>query len=68
MKLANLYHVSTDYLLGSEYNNCIDVTGLDQEDIDVVSGLVRHLMQKENVKNTVDSDCKDANKIYIGDD
>lgn len=43
VKLARIFHVSTDYLLGMTDKRNIDVTGLDDEEIELVSRLVDKL-------------------------
>ena len=40
IKLARMFHVSTDYLLGIADKRNIDVTGLDDEDVGLISQLV----------------------------
>ena len=37
IKLARIFHVSTDYLLGITNKRNIDVTGLDEEEIELLS-------------------------------
>ena len=39
IKLARMFHVSTDYLLGIADKRNIDVTGLDDEDVGLISQL-----------------------------
>lgn len=46
VELAELFHVSTDYLLGIPATSSIGVAGLSQEDIAVVCTLVEHLRSK----------------------
>lgn len=43
IKLARMFHVSTDYLLGITDKRNIDVTGLDDEDVGLISQLVDKL-------------------------
>ena len=43
IKLARIFHVSTDYLLGLTERRSIDVTGLTDEEIELVSQLVDKL-------------------------
>ena len=45
-KLSYIFHVSTDYLLGIERNKTIDVTGLDDADIQAVQLIVDRLRKK----------------------
>ena len=48
VKLARMFHVSTDYLLGMTDKRNIDVTGLDDDEIGLVSQLVEMLRDKES--------------------
>lgn len=48
VKLARIYHVSTDYLLGITDTRNIDVTGLNDNEIELVSQLVDMLKSKHN--------------------
>jgi transcriptional regulator with XRE-family HTH domain len=43
VKLAHMFHVSTDYLLGMTDKRYIDSTGLDDSDVELVSQLVEKL-------------------------
>lgn len=45
--LASLFHVSTDYLLGIEKSETIDLTGLSEEDIITVKRLVSSLRNRK---------------------
>ena len=47
IKLSNEFNVSIEYLLGIEREKTINVTGLNEEQISVVSSLV-DLLKKEN--------------------
>lgn len=47
IKLSNEFNVSMEYILGIEREKTIDVTGLTEEQIAVVSSLVE-LLKKEN--------------------
>lgn len=47
IKLARIFHVSTDYLLGMTDKRNIDVTGLSDDEIEVVSQLVEMLRRKK---------------------
>lgn len=46
VKLARIFHVSTDYLLGMTDKQEIDVSGLNTEEIEVVLQLVNILKNK----------------------
>lgn len=43
IKLSKMFHVSTDYLLGLNSKRDIDVTGLDDAEIELLSQLVDKL-------------------------
>ena len=43
IKLARMFHVSTDYLLGIADKRNIDVTGLNDEDVGLISQFVDKL-------------------------
>lgn len=47
VELSNLFHVSTDYLLGVKRNETLDVSGLNQEQMKILYGLTEHF-RKEN--------------------
>ena len=46
VKLAQVFHVSTDYLLGVQKNRTVDVSGLSDEDIRAVQMIVDRLRAK----------------------
>lgn len=46
VELAQLFKVSTDYLLGVQSSKTIDVSGLSDDDIRVLHTLVRHFRGK----------------------
>lgn len=48
VELANLFKVSTDYLLGVDATASVFVTGLSDEDINLVYTLIKHLRGKNN--------------------
>ncbi|MDY2629067.1 MAG: helix-turn-helix transcriptional regulator [Lachnospiraceae bacterium] len=50
-KLSEVFHVSTDYLLGLEKGESIDVSGLNEEDIQLVRHLVSVLREKNRKKS-----------------
>lgn len=39
--IARIFHVSTDYLLGVESKDSIDLSGLSQDEIDAIRNLIR---------------------------
>lgn len=46
IQLASVFHVSSDYLLGIDNTERLDLTGLDEEDKHVVSLMVETLRKK----------------------
>ena len=46
IKLATVFHVSSDYLLGIEKGKSMDITGLDTEDEKAVRMIVEQLRKK----------------------
>ena len=49
-KLASVFHVTTDFLLGLERNLTLDLSGLEEEDIITVKRLVASLRNKNSNK------------------
>ncbi|MBQ4556418.1 MAG: helix-turn-helix transcriptional regulator [Clostridia bacterium] len=51
--LANIFNVSTDYLLGVDTSATVSVKGLTDGDISVVHSMIEHLKSKnhDNAKN-----------------
>lgn len=48
IKLADIFHVSTDYLLGIEQRKMIDVSGLSEADIKLILMTVESLRKKNS--------------------
>lgn len=46
VKLAGIYRVSTDYLLGCESKRTVDVSGLTPKEIQMISELVASMAEK----------------------
>lgn len=46
VKLAAIFHVSSDYLLGITKTNSVDLSGLESDDVAIVNSLIEHLRQK----------------------
>ena len=46
VKLASVLHVSSDYLLGIERGDCIDVSGLNEDEKNVIRSMVDILREK----------------------
>lgn len=42
IELAQLFHVSTDYLLGLSENNSIDISFLSEEEISILYNLIQY--------------------------
>lgn len=51
IKLASVFHVSTDFLLGLNREETIDLSGLDEEDIITIKRLVTSLKNKASENN-----------------
>lgn len=51
--LARLFSVSTDYLLGVEKHNTVNVTGLDEKDVALIAQLAERL--RSAAKNNEDT-------------
>lgn len=47
IKYARMFHVSTDYLLGITNNRNIDVSGLNDNEIELISQLIDIIRLKE---------------------
>lgn len=50
VQLAAVFHVSTDFLLGIDNTEKLDISGLDDDDKKVVSSMVEILRKKNNYK------------------
>lgn len=50
VELADIFKVSTDYLLGLSATATISTTGLTEEDIQAVHSLISHLRKKNKQK------------------
>ena len=50
MKLAAVFHVSTDYLLGIQPRDTLDLTGLSAEDKEFVRAMADMLRKKDEYK------------------
>ena len=46
IQLANLYHVSTDYLLGRSHNRIVDLSGLTDAEVALIAELVSSMKAK----------------------
>lgn len=51
VKLARIFHVSTDYLLGIDKSDTLDISGLSEPDVAILRALVESLRQKGNQSN-----------------
>ena len=47
VELAQIFHVSTDYLLGVNESATVSVAGLTEEDVEVICNLILHLQKKK---------------------
>ena len=50
IKLSSVFHVSTDFLLGVERGNVIDISGLDPEDERAIRMMVELLRKKNSCR------------------
>lgn len=48
VELANTFHISTDYILGLEDTSTIDVSGLSNEDIELLYSIILHLKKNKS--------------------
>lgn len=55
IKLAQIFHVSSDYLLGLDDRETIDVSGLNEKDISALRSLAESLRTKNSKKATATS-------------
>lgn len=46
IQLANLYHVSTDYLLGRSHDRIVDLSGLTDAEVALIAELVSSMKAK----------------------
>ena len=49
VRLANLYRVSTDYLLGQTNSRSVDLSGLSEQEADLVYELVETLTKESEI-------------------
>ena len=49
VELANIFRVSTDYLLGMKTSAAVSVEGLTKEDVEMVYALINHLWRKNHI-------------------
>lgn len=45
VELANIFKVSTDYLLGVPETSSVDVSGLTDKDIELIHSIIEHLRE-----------------------
>ena len=48
IRLSYIFHVTTDYLLGIDHKEMVDLNGLNDEDIITVKRMIASLRQKNN--------------------
>jgi len=53
VRLANLYRVSTDYLLGQTSSRSVDLSGLSEQEAALVCELVETLTKKNEIINNM---------------
>ena len=47
IKIASVFHVSTDYLLGIDKKNRLDISELDEKETEIVENLVKFLIENK---------------------
>lgn len=47
LRIASIFHVSTDYLLGRDNFRALDVSGLSEDEINAIQGVIDVLRQKD---------------------
>ena len=50
VELSQIFHVSVDYLLGLDKNTSLDITGLDMEQVRILTDLAEHFRKEKKVK------------------
>ena len=53
VRLANLYRVSTDYLLGQTNTRSVDLSGLSEQEAAIICELVETLTKKNEIINNL---------------
>ena len=53
VRLANLYRVSTDYLLGQTNSRSVDLSGLSEQEAALICELVETLTKKNEIINNM---------------
>lgn len=53
VRLANLYRVSTDYLLGQTSIRVVDLSGLTEQEAALICGIVETMSKKNEIINNV---------------
>ena len=48
VELANIFQVSTDFLLGVKSTATVNVAGLSEKDVQLVNAIIAHLREKES--------------------
>ena len=48
IKIASIFHVSSDFLLGLDMKESISLAGLDADDIKIIKSLIAHLKSKND--------------------
>ena len=51
VELANIFKVSTDFLLGVKSTATVNVDGLSEKDVQLVNAVIAHLREKESAIN-----------------
>jgi len=51
IEMSNLFHVSTDYLLGTSKNNMLDIEGLSEKEIGMLSELAEYFRSQKQERH-----------------
>jgi len=47
VELARLFSVSADYILGLEHREVLDISGLDDESVRILNGMIQYMKERQ---------------------
>ena len=47
VELARLFSVSADYILGLEHREVLDISGLDEESVRILNGMLQYMRERQ---------------------
>lgn len=47
VELARLFSVSTDYILGLEHREVLDISGLDEESVQILNSMLQYMKERQ---------------------